>query len=34
MRREAGHHQRVSGGITGNIRVNSEYFACQDLRTK
>lgn len=34
MHGEAGHHKRVSGGITGDIRINSKSFACQDFKTK
>lgn len=33
MHVEAGHHQRVSGRITGDIRINSKSFACQNFRT-
>lgn len=33
MHAEARHHKRVSGGITGDIRVNSKSFTCQDIRT-
>lgn len=33
MHVEAGHHKRVSGRITGDIRINSKSFACQNFRT-